>query len=89
MKPDIDLQLQVVQKALTDIISPAIDPDNQPANEQVQLCLHMLAIVRSRMPFQRRFVRSELKNNLALLGSILECAAGSLPAYGCWRETQG
>jgi hypothetical protein len=71
MKPDIDLQLQVVLRSLNDIILPAIDPENKPANEQIHLCLHILNIVKKRVPFQRRFVRSEIRDSVDLLTEIL------------------
>jgi hypothetical protein len=79
MKPDLDLQLQVVLRSLQEVVMPAIDPDNKPANEQIGVCLHNLNIVRSRMPYQRRFVRAELKDSIGFVEQMLAVLKDSEP----------
>jgi hypothetical protein len=71
MKPDLDLQLQVVLRSLQEVVMPAIDPENKPANEQIGVCLHNLNIVRSRIPYQRRFVRAELRDSIGFIEQII------------------
>jgi hypothetical protein len=78
MVPDIDLQLQVVIKALESSILPALDAANPQAAEQCQLALATLAFVRQRLPLHRRLVRKELADNLALAQSL--CGAHDFTA---------
>jgi hypothetical protein len=70
MVPDLDLQLQVAIKALTDNVVPAVDPANKMAVEQLQLIVATLAMVRSRLPIARRFARRSLEDDIAMLRSL-------------------
>jgi len=70
MVPDLDLQLQVAIKALTDAIAPAIDPANKVAAEQLHLTVATLTMVRDRLPIARRFTRRQLEDDLAMLDSL-------------------
>jgi hypothetical protein len=78
MIPEIDVQLAAVAKSLADNILPAIDPANSQAQEQMQLCLATLAIVRQRLPDLQGFLKQDLAENLSLLQAIGgEAAEGS------------
>jgi hypothetical protein len=70
MIPEIDVQLAAVAKSLADNIHPAIDPANAQAQEQMQLCLATLAIVRQRLPDLQGFLKRDLADNLALLRAL-------------------
>ena len=44
------LQVKIVLKALTDVVLPAVDPNNKLAQEQARLCIGTLQIMASRLP---------------------------------------
>ena len=60
------LQLQTMMKAMKDVVLPAIDPDNQMAQEQAQLVMGMLHLMMSRQPMQFHYDLDELKRYVAL-----------------------
>lgn len=66
MVPDLDFQLQVSLKALSDNVVPAVDPLDAVAREQLQLVIATLKMVRERLPIQRRFIRRLLEDEIAL-----------------------
>jgi hypothetical protein len=70
MVPDIDLQLQVAIKALRDAVSPAVDPADKVATEQLQLVIASLTMARERLPVERRMVRRLLEDDMALARRI-------------------
>lgn len=70
MQPDPDLQLQVVIKALRDVVLPAVDTNNVIATEQLQLSLATLEMVRSRLPMLHEAARKELADAVNLARSM-------------------
>ena len=70
MVPDLDLQLQVSMKALTDTVMPAVDQTNKMAVEQLHLVLGTLNMVRQRMPAARRFTRRLLEDAIAMATAL-------------------
>lgn len=70
MVPDLDLQLQTAIKALSDNVKPAVDPADKVATEQLGLVIATLAMVRDRLPVQRRFVRRLLEDEIALAEAV-------------------
>src|SRR3546814_15487978 len=66
MIPDLDLQLQVVIKALKDTVMPAVDPAHRMAIEQLGLSLETLSMVRERLPLAGLREWQDLANALAL-----------------------
>ncbi|KQX24245.1 MULTISPECIES: hypothetical protein [unclassified Sphingomonas] len=70
MQPDPDLQLRVAIKALRDVVMPSLDPENALANEQLQLTLATLEMVRSRLPMVHEVARKELENAVDLARSV-------------------
>ena len=71
-----DIQIQSVLKAMTDVILPALDPQNQLAQEQVRLCMGLLSVLRQQLPLQFKFDLDELKRQIALTERLLELAGG-------------
>ena len=67
--------LRAALKAMTDVVLPALDPDNKLAQEQGQLVLASLNFVVQRLPQMYRFDCDELERSLALAGSLGEIAA--------------
>lgn len=62
----LDRQLQVVLRALTDVVTPAVAGADKHVAEQLQLSIATLAFVAKRLPELRRFHRWELSAFLAL-----------------------
>lgn len=75
MVPDLDYQLQVSLKALSDNVTPAVDPLDAVAKEQLQLVIATLTMVRDRLPIQRRFIRRLLEDEVALAIDVAAAAA--------------
>ncbi len=73
------LQIQTVIKALTDVVLPAVDPNNKLAQEQAKLAIGMLQIALQRQPLMYRYDRDELTRYLSL-AEALQHEAESLPA---------
>jgi len=82
MVPDLDLQLQVAIKALTDNVMPAVDPANKMAVEQLHLTVATLTMVRSRLPIARRFTRRSLEDDIAMLRSLRDLIPAADTASG-------
>jgi hypothetical protein len=84
MVPDTDLQIQIVLKALSDTIAPAVDPTNKMATEQLQLVIATLAMVRERAPVERRLVRRLIEDDMALAEQL-----AGLAGIGCAQALLG
>jgi len=74
MRPQI--QLQAVIKALSDVVLPAIDPDNQLAIEQGKLSIGLLALLAQQLPVQFQFDCDELARLIATAGTLATDAQG-------------
>jgi hypothetical protein len=59
-----DLQLQTAIRALSEVVAPALDPDNGMASEQLQLVIGMLHLMAAQLPLQARYDRDELSRLL-------------------------
>lgn len=70
------IQLQAVIKALSDVVLPAIDPDNKPAIEQGKLSIGLLALLSQQLPVQFQFDCDELARLIATAGDIATQAQG-------------
>lgn len=66
MVPDLDLQLQVVIKALKDTVMSAVDPAHRVALEQLGLSIATLAMVRERLPLAALREWQDLADAIAL-----------------------
>ena len=72
------LQIQTILKAMTDVVLPAVDPDNKLAQEQSRLVVGMLHLLAQRLPLMYRYDRDELARFLAL-ADTLQNQARDLP----------
>jgi hypothetical protein len=72
------LQIRTAIKALTDVVLPAVDPDNKLAQEQVRLVIGALAIVAQRMPLVYRYQRAEL-DRFIVLAETLQTQTQDIP----------
>lgn len=71
-----DLQIKSILKAMTDVVLPAVDPENKLAQEQVRLCMGLLDLMARRLPLQFRFDCDELAR-LTSFSSELQRIAGN------------
>ncbi len=55
-----DIQIQVILKALKDVILPAVDKDNKLAQEQTHLAIATLQLMAKFLPIVYRYDRDEL-----------------------------
>lgn len=70
------LQLQTMMKAMKDVVLPAIDPDNQMAQEQAQLVVGMMHLMATRLPMQFHYDLDELKRYVSLSRELLADTRG-------------
>jgi hypothetical protein len=71
------IMLQSVAKSLTDIIIPAVDPDNKLAQEQSRLILGLVQLAASQLPLLYRYDRHELDRLVKLADALT-----ALPSSG-------
>jgi hypothetical protein len=62
MRPQI--QLKSVITALSDVVLPAVDPNNKLAQEQAKLAIGLLTLMGQQLPMQHQFDRDELERLL-------------------------
>ncbi len=62
MRPEIQITSMI--KAMSDVILPAVDPNNKLAIEQSQLVIGMLSLMARQLPIQYRFDCDELERLL-------------------------
>ena len=66
-----EIQIQVILKALTDVILPAVDQDNKLAQEQTRLAIGTLQLVAKRLPIAYRYDRDELNRYVGLSRDLI------------------
>jgi hypothetical protein len=64
------IQIQSILKAMTDVVLPAVDPENKLAQEQARLVIGMLHLLAQRLPLIYRYDRDELSRCLALAHAL-------------------
>lgn len=74
MRPDI--QFRSILKAMSDVILPAIDDQNQLAQEQARLCMGLLQLMSKQLPLQYRYDCDELTRLLDMGQQLLALADG-------------
>ena len=72
LRPEIQLQSMI--KAMTEVVIPAVDSNNDLASEQAQLVLGMLHLMAARLPWQFHFDVDALDRALQL--SLEVCKRG-------------
>ncbi len=70
MIPDIELQLKVVIKSLSDNVLPAVDSKNQLALQQAQLSIATLQAAVQNLPYQQRLLREDIQLHCELAESL-------------------
>ena len=74
MIPDIQLQLKSVAKSLKDNVLPAVDPNNELAQQQIQLSIATLEIAVNNLPLIHSVMRKDIEQHLAMAQQILTTA---------------
>ena len=82
------LQIQTMIKAMTDVVLPAVDPNNQLACEQAQIVLGMLHLMAARLPWQFRYDVDELDRALNLSADILVQGRGGEDTQNALRTLE-
>lgn len=77
MRPDIDLLLQVVERALREVVGPAVDPNNPAALSQANLCASIVSHVRKHHHLAGKLSIQELRNAVYLAERVLATATGA------------
>lgn len=83
------LQLQAMIKAMTEVVLPAVDPDNELACEQAQLVLGMLHLLAVRLPWQFHYDIDELERALKLSVTILDRGSGGPETRSALEALEG
>lgn len=70
-------QIPTLIKAMTDVVLPALDPNNKLAQEQAQLIIGSLHLIAQRLPLQYRYDRHELDSFIELATQLQDLSGGS------------
>lgn len=65
-----DLALPAMIKSLSEVVLPAVDPQNQPAIEQLQVTIGLLNLLAKRLPLEFRYDRDELDRLLGFARAL-------------------
>ena len=77
MIPNVDDRLASVIRALTEVILPHLPPEASLAQEQVQLAVGHLQILRAQIDALPGYEREELADGRALGAALAGCAGGA------------
>ncbi len=75
-----DVALASAVKSLTDVVLPAVDPDNAPALEQLQVVIGLLSLLAARLPLEFDYDRDELERLCAFGEALVQATASAAPA---------
>jgi hypothetical protein len=75
-----DVQLQVVLRALSDVVAPALASAEKHIVEQLHLSMATIGFVKTRLPDMRRFFRMELRAYRDLASEVANIAGADAPA---------
>ena len=89
MQMRASIQIKSALKALNDVVLPALDPNNKPAQEQIRLVIGMLTLLSQQLPLQFRFDCDELARLIAMANELQDGAkagAGTTAALATLAE---
>lgn len=75
MNQSFETELQVVLRALGEVVLPALNDADKHVVEQLQLSMAALDFMRQRLPHAGRFYRGELKSYAAFADAVVELVA--------------
>lgn len=79
MMQSLDRQLQVVLRALSDTLAPALAEAEKHVVEQLHLSIATLSFVAQRMPDARAFARYELRSYVDMAVAAADAAGDAVP----------
>ena len=77
-----DTGLKAVMKALTDVVEPALDPNDPLAREQLRLAVEYIGFVRARIDFLHSRERFDLLHYIGLARAMVAAGVGPGSAPG-------
>lgn len=75
MIQSFQIQLQVTLRALREVVAPALDQKDKQALEQLHLSVATLEFMQKRLPYARRYHRTELDHLIGLARQVIEITA--------------
>ncbi len=72
-----DLALHAALRSLQQVVLPAVDPENGPAQEQLQVAIGLLALLAARLPLEFTFDCDELERLACFAAELLELSPDS------------
>jgi len=72
MNQEFETQLQVVQRALGEVVMPALGAAEKHVVEQLHLSIAALAFMQQRLPHARRYYRGTTLSYLAMADAIIQ-----------------
>lgn len=72
MNQQFEIQLQVIQRALGEVILPALKDADKHVIEQLHLSLAAIGFMQQRLPRARRYYRSTLQRYVAMASAVAE-----------------
>lgn len=85
MLPDIPIRLSNMMKAMETIIAPAIDPENNLAQEQATLMMGHLKLLVDQWDQAYLYERGTLKEMKALAERLMDISGDSLNTHADWQ----
>lgn len=93
MQPSFDLRIKTMNKALAEVVLPAIDPANKAAAEQLQLVIGSLNLIQEQMDYAHWFEIVDGRSMIAMaekvastvgrpLGSAVDAATAAVKDVG-------
>ena len=76
MLPDISLRIENLIKAMETIVQPAVDPENDLAQEQAQLMIGHLKLLNSQWDMAYLYEMRALEESVALANALIAAAEG-------------
>lgn len=89
MTPNVDDRIASVIRALSEVILPHLPEDASLAQEQAQLAIGHLQILRAQIDHVPEFERSELEDYLALARDLLDPVAGGVQIQSASQQLRG
>lgn len=78
MQPSFDLRIRTMNKALAEVVLPAIDPDNKAAAEQLQLVIGSLNLMQEQIDYANWFEIVDGRSMVAMAGKVAEISGQAL-----------
>jgi hypothetical protein len=78
MQPSFDLRIRTMNKALAEVVLPAIDPDNKAAAEQLQLVIGSLKLMQEQIDYANWFEIVDGRSMVAMAEKVAEVSGKPL-----------